>query len=67
MPTVFDHTPVLVELARKLHEHFPRADARAVSEYLDARRAYEFAPTPAALDRFITAARVLEVPTLDLD
>ena len=55
------------ELAGKLRENFPRADVRAIEEYLSALRAYEISTTPAALNRLVTSAQLLAIPTIHLE
>lgn len=52
-----------------LREYFPRADQRAVEEYVEALRAYDLFPTPQALDRLITAHHLItsSLPTIQLE
>lgn len=59
------HSPT--DIARKLHDHFPQADDEAVSEYVDALRSYEVDETAASLNRLITAAQLLALPTIHLE
>lgn len=55
------------DIAHKLRDHFPRAEMHAIGEYLEALCSYEAHPTPQSLDRLITAAHVVSIPTIDID
>lgn len=55
------------ELAEKLRDQYPRIEATALAEYLNARQAFELSPTPPTLERLVTAANLLALPTIDLD
>lgn len=52
-----------------LREYFPRADRRVIEEYVEALRAFDLFPTPAAINRLITAHHLIvsSVPTIQLE
>lgn len=52
-----------------LREYFPRADRRAVDEYVAALRAFDLFPTPDALARLARAQHQItsSIPTIELE
>ena len=52
-----------------LCEYFPRADQRAISEYVAALRAYDLYPTSEALNRLMNAHHLIasSVPIIELE
>ena len=52
-----------------LREYFPRADRRAIDEWVSALRAYDLFPTAAALTHLKIAHHLIaaSIPTIELD
>ena len=52
-----------------LREYFPRADAAAIVEYVEALRAFDLFPSPDALDRLARAQQLIasSIPTIELE